>query len=92
MRAINLKPLLILTLMLGISGCQTGPKTELVDSGIGTETTQQEDVLAAFALEDEGAWIEAAEAYQVLAQKYSQPEKSSFYIKAGLMLYKVENY
>ena len=65
--------------MLAINGCQTGS----IDSVIGTETTQQEDVLAAFALEDEEAWMEAAEAYQVLAQKYSQPEKSSFYIKNG---------
>jgi outer membrane PBP1 activator LpoA protein len=90
MKTINLKSILILTLMLGISGCQTGPQTGPIDSGIGIE--KQEEVLAAFALEDEEAWMEAAEAYQVLAQQYSQPEKSSFYIKTGLMLYRAENH
>ena len=92
MSAINLKSILILTLMLGIGGCQTGPQSESIDSDIATKVTQQEDVLAAFALEDEEAWPDAAEAYKLLAQKYSQPEKSSFYIKVGLMLYKDGQY
>ncbi len=92
MRTINLKSILILTLMLGIGGCQSGPQTAPIESGIGTKTIQQEDVLAAFALEDEGYWIDAADAYQLLGEKYSQPEKSSFYIKTGLMLYKAERY
>ena len=78
--------------MLAIGGCQTGPQTGSTGSGIGAKTTQQEDVLAAFALEDEEAWTDAADAYLVLAQKYSQPEKSSFYLKTGLMFLKAERY
>ena len=81
--------------MLGISGCQTGPQTGKVDGAteFGTNSTlQEEDVLQAFALEDEEAWLEAAEAFQILAEKYPQPEKSSFHIKTALMYYESESH
>jgi outer membrane PBP1 activator LpoA protein len=92
MKLISPKSILILTLVLGLGACQTGPQTGTIDSDIGTKITQQEDVLAAFALEDEEAWLEAAEAYQILAEKYSQPDKSSFHIKTALMYYKAESH
>ena len=81
--------------MLGIGGCQTGPQTGKVDGAteFGAKLTlQEEDVLLAFALEDEEAWLEAAEAYQILAEKYPQPEKSSFHIKTALMYYESESH
>ena len=89
MRSNNLKSILILTLVLGLGACQTTTQT---GTGIGADATQPEDVLAALALEDEEAWLDAAEAYQAIALKYSQPEKSKFFIKAGLMLLKNEDY
>jgi len=81
--------------MLAISGCQTGPQTGKVGGATEFDTNltlQEEDVLQAFALEDEESWLEAAEAYQVLAEKYSQPDKSSFHIKTALMYYKAESH
>ncbi len=91
MRANNLKSILILTLVLGLSACQTTSQT-VTDIGVSADPTQPEDVLAALALEAEEAWLDAAEAYQAVALKYPQPEKSKFFIKAGLMLLKGENY
>lgn len=89
MRATNLKSILILTLVLGLSACQTGTQTGL---GSGPDATQPKDVLAALNLEQDEAWLDAAEAYQVIANKYRQPEKSKFYTRAALMLYKGENH
>jgi outer membrane PBP1 activator LpoA protein len=87
MKTINLKSILILLLAIGFIGCQTGPQT--MSTG---DPGQQEDVLEAVTLEEDGFWIDAADAYQILAEKYPQPEKSSFYIKTALMYFKAERY
>jgi len=96
MRTINLKSILLLSLILGISGCQTGPQTGETDATVadaGAELSlREEDILRAFALENEEDWLAAAEAYQDLANKYPQPEKSSFHIKAAFMHYKAGNH
>jgi outer membrane PBP1 activator LpoA protein len=91
MRATNLKSILILALVLGLNACQTPIQTG-TGVGVESEANQPEDILTTLALEQEEAWLDAAEAYQVIAQKYSHPEKSRFYIRAGLMLYKGENH
>ena len=96
MPAKHLKLILILAFMLGISGCQTGPQTGKMGDGKAEpgaiSTLQQEDVLQAFALEEEELWVEAANVYLGLAEKYPQPDKSAFHIKTALMYYKARNF
>jgi len=86
------KLIALLFLTIVISACQTAPKTA---DGSATETdpgalelsSTEEAIVHAFDLESAESWFEAAEAYQSLAEKASQPERSSFYIRAALMFY-----
>ena len=95
---------LLLILVIGISACQTAPKTDgtqtvegeaatPIDATAGIElSATEEDILRAFDLESEKSWLEAAQLYQSLAENGSQPERSSFYIRAALMFYYDERY
>jgi outer membrane PBP1 activator LpoA protein len=96
-----LKLLLPAMLIIAISGCQTTTQTpiqlELSDSNLVTIvdpaiTTTTEEILAAFELESNLYWSDAALAYQALAQKSAQPERSSFLIKSAFMLYQAGNF
>ena len=85
----------MLILLASISACQTVPKK----AGDGTSADQgfslssdEENVLRAFQLETEKSWLEAAQLYQSMAENGEQPERSSFYIRAGLMFYYDERY
>ena len=83
--------LLILTIVIG--ACQTAPKTaddgttETVPGSTLELSSTEEAILHAFDLESAESWLEAAEAYQNLAENASQPERSSFFIRSGLMFY-----
>ena len=52
----------------------------------------QEEIRTALELEANQSWLEAAQAYQLLATKSGQPERSSFLIKSALMLYYAGSY
>ena len=91
--------MLFLTAMLG--ACQTatvsktpGEKPKVVSATTGETllSPQEEQLIKAFHLETSGSWIEAAEAYQSLAESGTQPDRSSFYINSALMYYKAERY
>ena len=97
------KAVLILILSAAISACQTGPveEKEVVEPAVETVpkvidealTISREDkVLQALTLEFEEAWIEAAQAYQSLAEESTLPNRSTYYINSALMLYKAERY
>jgi len=84
-------------LIIAISGCQTTTQLELPKTNLDTLfettiTTTAEEILAAFALESNQNWPDAALAYQDLAQKSDQPERSSFLIKSAFMLYQAGNF
>ncbi len=84
-------------LIITISACQTpsqtGSQTTNLDSSSGSLLTPtEEEILAAFDLESNQYWLDAALAYQVLAIKSGQPQRSSFLIKSALMLYQAGNY
>ncbi|MCP4431798.1 MAG: penicillin-binding protein activator [Gammaproteobacteria bacterium] len=53
---------------------------------------REEKIVQAFQLEVDQAWLEAAEIYQTLAESSTQPERSSFFIRAALMFYNNEAY
>lgn len=78
-------------LTIAISACQTGTLTTSPGQG-ATLTPTEEEILAAFELESNQSWADAAQAYQQLAIKSSQPERSSFLIKSALMFYNAGNY
>ena len=95
---------LLLALVVAISSCQTaqqsvgtqpvdGDTTTAIDPATGLLLTEtEEDILRAFELERDKSWLEASQLYQSLAENSSQPERSSFYIRAALMFYHDERY
>ncbi|MFT5658185.1 MAG: outer membrane PBP1 activator LpoA protein [Gammaproteobacteria bacterium] len=89
------KLLFATVLIFAISGCQTLLKTDELDSdstNLAGLTPTEEEILAAFELESNQYWRLAAQAYQGLAKKSGQPERSSFLVKSALMLYYSGNY
>jgi hypothetical protein len=81
--------------------CQSVPKTTITevpeagladidDAALLTET--QKEIIQAFSLETDEQWMQAALAYQELAEKFTQPERSAYFINAALMLYKAERH
>jgi outer membrane PBP1 activator LpoA protein len=96
-----LKLLLSAMLIITISACQTpreAPRqTDLQTIELGPAprsllTPSSEEILDAFKLESDQYWFLAAIAYQVLATKSDQPERSSFLIKSALMAYYAGDY
>lgn len=82
-------------LIITISACQTLSQTDSQTTNFGSGsllTPTEEEILAAFELESNQYWLDAALAYQELAVKSSQPERSSFLIKSALMFYQAGNY
>ena len=55
-------------------------------------TPKEEEIIAAFDLENAGEWLAASEKYQQLANNAVQPERSAFLLRAGLMYYRAEYY
>ena len=88
--------LLLLTLVLGLAACQTGPQQPVgtaditvdpdTDSGILTPT--EEDIILAFEYEVNEQWLEASVVYNKLARSAVQPERSAFLLKVALMYYR----
>lgn len=79
-------------LIITISACQTPSQTGSQTSNFGSVSPTKEDILAAFKLESNQYWVDAAIAYQTLAINSNQPARSSFLIKSALMLYEAGNY
>lgn len=77
-----LLPLLIL--VFALTSCQT---TDRIKKPTVSRTTA-EDILIARQFEEERQWEPAAGMYQYLGQNSIQPERSQYYQKAALMLYK----
>ena len=91
----------IIILAVVIGACQSIPKTTVTkapeDGVTGIDdgpllTEIEEEILRAFSLETEEKWMQAAMAYQELAEKISQPERSAYFISAALMLYNAERH
>ncbi len=98
MRLLSPRLFFFLLLTVTLSACQTATQTTTGTngniSGIATSpddgpllSDTEEEIVHAFQLETSQSWIEAALAYQGLAETSSQPERSSFYIRAALMFY-----
>ena len=96
-----LKLLISALLIIIISACQTTTQTpnqiESQDSNLIPRvetpiTPTTDEILAAFELESSQYWSDAALAYQELADKSKQPERSSFLIKSAFMLYQAGNF
>ncbi|MFT4608865.1 MAG: outer membrane PBP1 activator LpoA protein, partial [Chitinophagales bacterium] len=92
-----LKLLLSAMLIVTISACQTPTQTasqttNLDPSSDLLSTPSEEEILAAFKLESNQYWLDAASAYHMLATKSDQPERSSFLIKSAFMYYQAGNY
>ena len=102
MKLFNQRTLILLLGLVVVSACQTGPEkpqiTTQPDSGLAPEAEQpllsekEEMIVKAFQLEVDQSWLEAAEIYQTLAEQSTQPERSSFFIRAALMFYNNERY
>ena len=95
------KTWLVLILVIAVGACQSVPKTtttktpaelaaESEEGGVLTEA--EREILHAFTLEIEEQWMQAGQAYQALAEKSRQPERSTYFINAALMFYKAERY
>ncbi|MCH8177452.1 MAG: penicillin-binding protein activator [Proteobacteria bacterium] len=91
----------IIILAVVIGACQSVPKTtttevpeaglaDIDDAALLTET--QKEFIRAFSLETDEQWMQAALAYQELAEKITQPERSAYFINAALMLYNAERH
>ncbi len=79
---------LLLLVIFVLSGCQTGT---LVKPPVTGQTTA-EDLLIARQYEERMEWSFAADMYSYLADNSAQPERSAYYQKAALMLYKAKRY
>ncbi len=101
MRLLSPKLFIFLLLTFAVSACQTVTQTKSVTTESVTDTLTtpdegallsetEEEIVRAFQLETAQSWLEAAQAYQGLAESASQPERSSFYIRAALMFYNDE--
>lgn len=81
----------LITLLLAgllVFGCQTG---RVVKPPVTGQTTA-EDLLIARNYEEDLQWQQAASMYQYLAENSVQPERSQFYQKTALMLYRGGRY
>jgi len=96
-------PALFLLTLIVTSACQTVTQTTVTADASQITPIEPEDnsvvlseseeqIVQAFQLETEQSWSAAAQIYQNLADKASQPERSSFYIRAALMFYNQERY
>jgi outer membrane PBP1 activator LpoA protein len=101
MKLIHSKITLALFLATALGACQTTtvsnsvsekPKTVPEAADEATLTPQEEQFLAAFQLESEESWNQAAEAYRNLAEDSTQPDRSNNYINAALMYYRARRY
>ena len=83
-----------LILSLVISACGGPSKTieEVAPVDPIQPGSSEAEILAAFELESNESWLDAANAYRTMAEKSAQPDRSSFYIRSALMLYKDERY
>ena len=88
--------LLVLSLLCA---CQSVTRTvsvsveSPVDDTVGPYSVSSGgEIGRAFQLEADRSWPEAAEAYETLAKKSSQPKRSYFYIRTALMLYNSGRY
>jgi outer membrane PBP1 activator LpoA protein len=88
--------LLLMTIVLGLGACQTGPQQEPVrsaeisvdpDTDTGILTPTEEDIILAFEYETNEKWLEASVVYDKLARSAVQPERSAFLIKVAEMYY-----
>jgi len=84
----RLSSIVALLLLMFLAGCQT---TTLIKPEMTGQTTA-EDILIARQYEELQEWSFAAEMYSYLADNSVQPERSSYYQKAALMLYKAERF
>jgi len=96
-----LKLLLSAMLIITLSACQTPSQTP---SQTGSQPANfsassdsllaptEADIRAAFDLESNQYWLDAALAYEAIAMNSTQPERSSFLIKSGLMFYQAGNF
>ncbi len=103
MKPLCSKTWLLLILIIAIGACQSVPKTPTAptktpeqlaaESKDGAVLTEAElKILNAFTLETDGDWMQAGQAYQDLAEKSTQPERSDYFISAALMFYNAERY
>lgn len=100
--------LLVFLSVFLIVGCQTGQQPGSQAPGAATTSTEtlepsairdgefltpkEEEIIAAFDLENTGEWLAASEKYQQLANNAVQPERSAFLLRAALMYYRAEYY
>ena len=93
---------LIFLSLVFISACQTGSQPSQVtpptESGAPSGedlpllSDREEKIVQAFQLEVNESWLEAAAIYQTLAENSTQPDRSSFFVRAALMFYNYELY
>jgi outer membrane PBP1 activator LpoA protein len=91
------KLLLSAMLIITISACQSPNQTGSQTTNFGSSsdsllTPSEAEILAAFELESNQYWLDAALAYEALGINSSQPERSSFLIKSALMFYQADNF
>jgi outer membrane PBP1 activator LpoA protein len=79
-----------------LSACQTATQPSLETTSAEAElapedkpvlTEREEKIVQAFQLEVNESWLEAADMYQTLAENSTQPDRSSFFIRAALMFH-----
>ncbi|MDH5354331.1 MAG: penicillin-binding protein activator, partial [Gammaproteobacteria bacterium] len=78
--------------MMSITACQTVPTKSVIDDQDFSLSTEEENIIRALQLETEKSWVEAAQFYQSMAENAQQPERSAYYIRAGLMFYYQQRY
>lgn len=84
------KLILFLILLASITACQTVP-TKPGDQDFKLSSTE-ENLIRGLQLESDKSWLEASQLYQSMAEIADQPERSSLFIRAGLMFYYAERY
>ena len=80
-----------------LSACQTATQPSRETTSAEAElqpvlSEREEKIVQAFQLEVNESWLEAADMYQTLAENSTQPDRSSFFIRAALMFYNYELY
>lgn len=71
--------------------CQSLPVTEDAEK-TEFEFTTAEEIIIAQQLEKERSWEQAATLYEHMARKSAQPERSSYFQKTALMLYRADDF